>query len=396
MILYLLFGFILLVILFFIFIRLKYRFWALQPVFHFYDLYYWFINVGIIRKELPEKNKYVNLKQITTKTFDDLDKLTKMKILILIQQNYWVNGENKYAPKLDNIEPYFIGHSYKCFWSYYLEDELYIDNKTNKTIIEKRIIGVITSRPLHIKIGTNKFDAYYVDYLCVNKSKRKMNIAPQLIQTHEYIQSHQNKHISVSLFKREEELTGIIPLTIYKTYCFDMTKMVIDNNSKSNLKINLLTADRQNCYYLYNCLNQSNKKWDIMIYPVISNLIELIASKNIYTKMLLVDNEIDTVFVFKKSCIFIQEGKEVLSCIASIRGELTNEEFVSYFKIALQSILKEDNNFTYLSIEDISDNKILINDVCLNVFPTTISPMAYFFYNFAYNPFQSDKCFIIN
>ena len=64
MILYIIAFFILLIILFFIYIRLKYKFWALQPVFHFYDIYYWFINVGIIRQELPDKNKYVNLKQI--------------------------------------------------------------------------------------------------------------------------------------------------------------------------------------------------------------------------------------------------------------------------------------------------------------------------------------------
>ena len=48
------------------YIRIKYPFWALQPVFHFYDIYYWFINIGIIRHELPEKNRYVNLKNIKT------------------------------------------------------------------------------------------------------------------------------------------------------------------------------------------------------------------------------------------------------------------------------------------------------------------------------------------
>ena len=73
MILYILGVIILCIILFFVYIRLKYKFWALQPVFHFYDLYYWVINVGIIRKELPEKNRYVNLKKITTKTFEGID-----------------------------------------------------------------------------------------------------------------------------------------------------------------------------------------------------------------------------------------------------------------------------------------------------------------------------------
>jgi hypothetical protein len=50
MILYLLGFIIVIIVTFFVYIRLKYKFWALQPVFHFYDVYYWFINVGVIRK----------------------------------------------------------------------------------------------------------------------------------------------------------------------------------------------------------------------------------------------------------------------------------------------------------------------------------------------------------
>ena len=93
-----------------------------------------------------------------------------------------------------------------------------IQNGKNDNIIEKnKIIGLISSRPLTCIIGENiLFDLYYVDYLCVDKYHRNKNIAPQLIQTHEYNQSHSNKKISVSLFKREEELTGIIPLTYYQ------------------------------------------------------------------------------------------------------------------------------------------------------------------------------------
>ena len=69
MILYILGVIILCIILFFTYVRLKFKFWALQPVFHFYDLYYWVVNVGIIMHELPEKNRYTNFRSITTKIF---------------------------------------------------------------------------------------------------------------------------------------------------------------------------------------------------------------------------------------------------------------------------------------------------------------------------------------
>ena len=402
MILYLLGFIIVIIVIFFLYIRLKYKFWALQPVFHFYDVYYWFINVGVIRKELPEKNKYVNLKKIVTKEFEKIDELIKKQIVTLIRLNYLRNGENVFNPKKENIDSYFIGHNAKTFWSYFSEKEILIDNKTGKIIEENKIIGVMTSRPLHVKINKgSSFDLYYVDYLCVNKDWRKKNIAPQLIQTHEYNQSYNNKNICVSLFKREEELTGIIPLTIYKTYCFSLKNNLI-RNDELDVRIKLLTGDKLNIYYLYNFINEMiknemKKKMDIIIYPEISNIVELIESKNLFIKMLVIDGNIEAVYIFRKTCTYIENEKEILSCIGSINGNiLTNEEFIKGFKMSLWSIIKDNKNFKYVTIEDISENTCIINNLCIKTHPIAISPMAYFFYNFAYNSFKSEKCLIIN
>ena len=404
MILYILGFIILCIILFFVYIRLKYKFWALQPVFHFYDLYYWIINVGIIRKELPEKNRYVNLKKITTKTFEGIDERRLKQLVLLIRLNYLRNGENKYAPKRENIVPYFVGHNAKTYWSYFTEPDLLIDNKTGKTIEETLIVAVMTSRPLHVKINNKRkdaiFDVYYVDYLCVNKGWRKKNIAPQMIQTHEYNQSHNNRKICVSLFKREEELTGIIPLTVYKTYCFNMANW--GQPEQLDAKITLLSGDKQTIYYLYTLINEpvkneTNNKWDITIYPEISNLMELVSTKNLFVKMLVIDGNIEAAYIFRKTCTFIEKDKEIISCIASINSEtLSRDTFIKGFKMALWSIIKENQNFGYLVIEDISDNTCIINNICVKTHPLVVSPSAYFFYNFAYSPFKSERCLIIN
>jgi hypothetical protein len=377
-------------------------------VFHFYDLYYWVINVGIIRKELPEKNRYVNLKKITTKTFEEIDERSLKQLILLIRLNYLRNGENKYAPKRENIVPYFVGHNVKTYWSYFTEPDLLIDNKTGKTIEETVNISVITSRPLHVNINNKLkygrkdaiFDVYYVDYLCVNKGWRKKNIAPQMIQTHEYNQSHNNRKICVSLFKREEELTGIIPLTVYKTYCFNMANW--GQPEPLDAKITLLSGDKQNIYYLYTLIdepvkNETNNKWDITIYPEISNLMELVATKNLFVKMLVIDGNIEAAYIFRKTCTFIEKDKEIISCIASINSEtLSRDTFIKGFKMALWSIIKENQNFGYLVIEDISDNTCIINNICVRTHPLVVSPSAYFFYNFAYSPFKSERCLIIN
>ena len=42
----------------FIFIKVKFRFWASQPVFHIYNLYYWLFPPGIVQHDNPPLTKY--------------------------------------------------------------------------------------------------------------------------------------------------------------------------------------------------------------------------------------------------------------------------------------------------------------------------------------------------
>ena len=402
---------VLLLIIFFIYIRIKFRFWALQPVFHFYDLYYWVANIGIIQEELPSKNRYTNFKNIKTISYDILNEQNIKDFVWLIQLNYLRNKENRFAPQKENIVPYFKGHNHKSFWSFFTEPTLLLDSKTNTTISDETLIAVITGRPLHItfynKNISNKIkgelDVYYIDYLCVDKLHRKKNIAPQLIQTHEYNQSHLNRKIFVSLFKREEELTGIIPLTVYKTYCFNMRNW--NKPPGLNAKIQLLNGDKQNIYYLYNFINELTKKskWDLTVLPAMSNLMELVTSENLFIKMLVYNGEIIAAYIFKKTCTFIEKDKEIISCIASFFDPsfIKKEEFIQGFKIALWSIIenkenKEPNKFGYLIVEDVSDNNNIIENIKIKTHPVAVSPTAYFFYNFAHNPFKSNRILIVN
>jgi hypothetical protein len=412
MLLYFLGTIISLIILFFIFIRIKYRFWAVQPVYHFYDIYYWFVNVGIIRHELPEKNRYTNFTDIETITTSKLledNPLMKVKItdfMDLIQLNYLRNQDNTFLPEKDNIMPYFEGHNVPSFFSFFWQPDVLMDVKTGTTIGTKMLVGAITSRPLIVSIyKTNnpelvKFEVLYVDYLCVKKGFRKKNIAPQMIQTHEYNQCHMNKNICVSLFKREGELTGIVPLTAYKTFVFDM-KNWREPPKQLHSKTTLLVGDSQNMYYLYNFINEissktnNNNKWDITIIPEMTNLVSLVKSKNMYVYMLLTDMEIEAVYIFKKTCTNIEKGKEILSLIASI-NIINLTKFIQGFKNVLWEILLNYPNYHYLAIEDISDNKYIINNIKEKTHPTFESPTAYFFYNYARSPFRSDKSLIIN
>ena len=114
--------------------------------------------------------------------------------------------------------------------------------------------------------------------------------------------------------------------------------------------------------------------------------------------MLVIDGNIEAVYIFRRLCLFIEKDSEAISCIASFynKNVITKEEFVKGFNLSLMLVVNESNSYKYVTIEDISENTILINSLCENMYPIAISPMAYFFYNFAYNPFKSEKCLIIN
>ena len=394
---------IIIIIILFIYgyIRVKYGFWAIQPVFHVYNIGYMIFPPGIIEHHLPEVNKYTNFKDIDTIVFDKMSKLKTAQFINFIKKNYLQNKDNTFSPKSANIVPYFKGHNTFSFVSFYTEDSVLIDT-TNKNSIpdiiqNKKIIGVMTSRPLHIiingKTGAN-FDAYYVDYLCVDTYYRRKGIAPQIIQTHHYNQRYNNKNIVVSLFKREDELTGIVPLCAYSTYGFSVTNWTKPIDLLGNLT--LLEITPQNFHLLLDFIKNNSSKFDIFINTEISNIIELIKTKNIFIYGILLEKQIVCAYFYRKSCVFVEKNMEVLSCFASINetSEL-NDVFIHGFKLSFWNIA-DKNYFGFCAIENISHNNIIIDNLMLKTRPSIISPTAYFFYNFAYPTFKAEKVLILN
>ena len=98
-------------------------------------------------------------------------------------------------------------------------------------------------------------------------------------------------------------------------------------------------------------------------------------------------------YFFKKTCTFIQEKREILSCFSSINNS-NYEIFTHGFKIIFWQLAKK-YNFGYCAIEAISHNNIIIGNLLLKTKASIISPTAFFFYNFAYPTFKPEKTFII-
>ena len=393
---YTLFIVVFVVFIIYMYIKLKYGFWVIQPVFHIYDIGYMWKPPGIIEGRLPIKNKYTNFKDIDTIVFFNLTSIQKQRFINLIKTHYLRNKDNIFSPKEENVVPYFVGHNTKSFVSFFYEDHCLLDSKTGNLITDRKIVGAMTSRPINIIINNGddnaKFRAYYVDYLCVDQLHRKKGIAPQIIQTHHYNQRHINKDIVVSLFKREDELTGIVPLCVYSTYGFPVTTWTKPSELSGEYK--LLEINAQNFRFIYDFLLENSSEFDIIICVESTNIIELIKSKNIFIYAVLCDDQIQCCYFFRKSCVQIEKGLEVLSCFASI-SNCETDIFIKGFKLSFWKIAAE-NYFGFAAIENISHNNIIITNLSLKTKPIIISPTAYFFYNFAYPTFQPEKVLIIN
>jgi len=390
--------FITLVLFGMMYIKVKFGFWADQPVFHVYNFTYMLWPPGIINPDLPSPNKYTNFKDITTVTHDKLTSIQQTQMIHFIQTHYLRNSDNIYLPKRENVIPYFECHNAPTFFTLYRQNLLLHDTKTDKLVSHDELQGVITSRPLYVEINNGykdaKFMAYYVDYLCVSKYQRKKGMAAQLIQTHEYNQRHlNNKDIVVSLFKREEDLTGIVPLCVYPTYGFKVTtwtKPFSLDAKYTNLEIN-----PQNFNILLDFIKLRGSDFDITVYVEASNLIELVKTNNVYVRVILLDHKVVSAYFFRKSCTFVEKNMEVLSCFASINGLANSEEvFVQGFKINFWAIA-EKHYFGFSAVENISHNHIIINNLTKKTHPLIKSPTAYFFYNFAYHTFKPEKCLIL-
>ena len=389
---------IVIVILFYLYVRIKYGFWYYQPVFHVYNMWYMFAPPGIIQHDLPRENKYTNFKNVETVLYTELPDFKLQRFIHFINANYLQNKDNVYVPKKENVVPYFECHNSSSFFSFYKETELITDLKKGTITNEDRIVGVMTSRPIHIFINKgekdSEFDAYYVDYLCVDKGYRKKGIAPQVIQTHHYNQRHINKNIVVNLFKREGELTGIVPLCVYSTYGFSMKKWHKPCELYAGYK--LLEVNEQNYHFLFDFLQSNKDQFEIIINVEHANIIELIKTKNIFVYVLMEGNDIKSAYFYRKSCVFYEKGLEILSCFASIHdGTITTEVFVQGFKISFWKTA-EKNYFGFAVIENISHNNLIIDNLCLKTKPVVVSPTAYFFYNFAYHSFKHNKVLILN
>ncbi len=356
-----------------LYIKIRFKFWSIQPVFHIYNIKYWLFPPGIINSKFYNQ-KYMNFLNIKTKKLDQYSHSDFKQFSEFIKLNYLNRKNIHYNPESSNIIPYFNSNTYI---STYYKDNM--------------LVGMITGTPLYVYLNNNELYTYYIDYLCVHKNFRNKGIAPELIQTHEFFQRKNEKNIKTCLFKKETNLHFIVPLTIYNTYCFNTNYWTISSHNLLPPFLSLLKITSENINLLINFLAVIKHRFQCYIITSLETLIELIKTNNLYIYVILHNNEIISAYFYKNSCVNYQNEK-CIECIATLNNSTNINYFINGFYCSfkiLQSI------YTNLIIENTSNSYPIIKQILNNHTPYSVTPTAYYFYNFAITPIkESNVCLI--
>lgn len=370
------------------YIKMYYKFWITQPVYHYHNVLYYFKENEVINKTKTDmiNKKYLNYTNIKTLNVKELTNENIIKITEFIKNNYLKNKFSQYIPSISDIFNYLVNNQTSSYISLYTTKYILHDKNNNK-VNQDKINGIITSKPINIYLNSpknkTKLRVNYVDNLCVDKNKRKQGVAPQLIQTH-----YNDIKSSICLFKQESNLTKIVPLVKYDTYCYDIT--LFPKIQFNYFKNNLVSINKENIILLNNFLNtiQNSSKLKCFIIFDIDNLINLLINKNIIIYGLVSGKKITAIYVFRNSPTYY-ENKKVFDNISNISiMELNNSENINLFYSGFLSAVRRFSrkySGEIILIENYGDAGDIITK--LNDIPIlSKSTMAYFLYNYIKQP----------
>ena len=176
----------------------------------------------------------------------------------------------------------------------------------------------ISSRPLRLLILEIINYQFNMLIFCVFiKNIEKKGSGPKIIYTH-YVNCRYKRSEPVFLFKREGDVTSIVPLTAYNNYLFDISRwdksVVFDEPTINTI---LITENTFNLFFdVYERLMKS--KFKCIITPHLNHIKSLLLSNQIFITVTLINKEPYDIFIFHNTHTTYNDNKS-LECICSYK-----------------------------------------------------------------------------
>ena len=391
-IIFLLIFFLILILLF----KTRSPFWKYQPVYHLYNpynIFHW--NPFIVNKDPIDEDKYFN-KNIKCIDCNILSNHEKIYITNLIQNHFLKEKDIHYKPSQDELFASFQSHNKKCFISLFYDNEKIIEEKKMHYSQDKKLVGVISSRPVYIdffKKHNGNIKVYYVDHLCVHNNYRNQKIAPQLIQSHERCRRKIIPSYRISLFRRDISLSNIMPFTSFNCHVFETNYWNYPIKTIPSLQIVLITNN--NIHILYDFLKENKSLFECVITPDISHVLYLIKNNYVHIYVGIINNKTIGCYFFRNSFTLFK-NRIAFECFGSIFSPNYDiNDNINALEHASFDCAKNTKCGTML-YDNISHNKAYIDYIKKKYSESYNYPCAYYFYNFIIHPKPSNEIFIFH
>ena len=382
-IIYIFAGVISLCILYRLWYRIKYPFLSIQPIFHHYKWYYWFLEPGIINFDMPKPSKYYD-ETFYFSNFSSLSSTTWREFTEFI--NHHLSYANiTYKPNIKFLQALFYGKKTAISLNYD-EETLY---EKQKPITRKKIISSITTRPINIYIKQRKIRTLFADYLCINKDyiHEKKDIVSSTIYTH-IVNTSKNRNYKRDLhnnyyiycFKEPRLIRNFVPYFSFDNYTFNIKSLVnIPYRILPLTKIHVINdSNAQLLYDIIPLIKDTFHTAFLLDIPVLLNLIKIG-----YFKIVVALHNIQTVSVFIFTDDFTTyNGNRIINLISSFNNGINDVEFYNLFICSLRQL----KSFDLLLLNNLANNNTLLEK--LQIRSLWKSPMSYYFYNCALKPIK--------
>jgi hypothetical protein len=422
---YLLIFVILVLISIFVYIKLSFPFWNIQPVYHTYDFWRalysrpflihnndYILRCASIRYAHKNTNKYHDLKQVKIIPFVDATDTQKQAFVNLLQCFLLPSENAVFVFNLENLESYLGGHMFSSYLSLYERSGIERSGIERSGIERSGIqsekpldpIACISSRSGELSIRGYKTPIYYIDFLCVKREENFKKISRTLLQTHIYKQQlidemESRTHVGsqmilVSLFRREKELlTGIVPLTRFQTVYYEIPK--INNKMVLSDHVVLIHIDHTNMDIFIDFLEGSQSRFECFLRTDIANLIGMIKSGILYVYCLKRMDDILSVYIFRDTRMSYDGLGGILQLVGTIHNSSSLPLFINGFINSVFEVIKKIPVYKVLMVDEIGDNQLIMRAIGGRIIQRHLT--AYYLYNMVvpYSPLRSMGCFIL-
>lgn len=447
---YYLFALVIVWVVSFVYIKIRYPFWNTQPVVHTYDYMRRFLTreAHIIQK-LPYKSRFHDKEnKVSTTEYSRVSTPEKTQIAFFLQSHYIPTDRLLSTFSVAVLDAYLSGGS--SFISVFRENPP--DGPRKFTVDSGPITGVIASRPIHVYLGPTHIEAYFTDFMCVHRESRR--VAECLFQTHQFATfnglrkyssfvqdgvSPENldytlpkitrKQLPISVFRKEGALCeGVVPFLSYTTYTYYMPKTSSKKKSPLPSGFTISRVGKHNItlvqdiYHLIQSENQA--MFSTCILPDIGTMLGLLEKRELYLLSLKKGDQLYGIYIFRNAHIHYEElDGETLELMATIQNTENTPLFVSGFGEALREMIQgfttsgglrksaifgrdavsyENQGFSgdtktrakMLRIPSIGHNQVILSNFQGYLMAT---PTALYLYNYALPkmPVDSGKCFVV-